>query len=92
MIGNVYVKFIEERDAEAAVESVNNRWFNGEPVYAELSPVTDFRESRCRQHEQTGCNKGGKFCSNQAIQRLFSPFSGYCNFMHIVSEICDHFA
>ncbi len=26
-----------------AVAYLNNRWFNGRPVHAELSPVTDFR-------------------------------------------------
>ena len=36
--------------------------FNGEPIYPELSPVTDFRESRCKQHELTSCSKGG-FCN-----------------------------
>lgn len=30
---------------------LNNRWFNGQAVHAELSPVTDFRESCCRQYE-----------------------------------------
>lgn len=36
--------------------------FNGEPIYAELSPVTDFRESCCRQYELGGCQKGA-FCN-----------------------------
>lgn len=30
---------------------LNNRWFNGQPVHSELSPVTDFREACCRQYE-----------------------------------------
>ena len=30
---------------------LNNRWFNGQPIHAELSPVTDFREACCRQYE-----------------------------------------
>lgn len=36
--------------------------FNGEPIYAELSPVTDFREACCRQYELGGCQKGA-FCN-----------------------------
>lgn len=36
--------------------------FNGEPIYAELSPVTDFREACCRQYELGGCTKGA-FCN-----------------------------
>ena len=31
-------------------------------MYAELSPVTDFREACCRQHEIAECNRGG-FCN-----------------------------
>jgi len=45
------LQFDREEDAEKAVEELNNRWFNGRPVHAELSPVTDFREACCRQYE-----------------------------------------
>ncbi|TKR92947.1 hypothetical protein L596_007496 [Steinernema carpocapsae] len=62
MIGNVYVKFAREDDAERCVKALENRWFNGEPIYAELSPVTDFREACCRQYELGGCGKGA-FCN-----------------------------
>ncbi|XP_029796468.1 splicing factor U2AF 35 kDa subunit [Suricata suricatta] len=51
LVGNVYVKFRREEDAEKAVIDLNNRWFNGQPIHAELSPVTDFREACCRQYE-----------------------------------------
>lgn len=34
----------------------------GKPVLAELSPVTDFREARCRQYDIGECNRGG-FCN-----------------------------
>lgn len=33
------------------MNELNNRWFGGRPIYAELSPVTDFREACCRQYE-----------------------------------------
>lgn len=62
LVGNVYVKFRYEEDAEKAVNDVNNRWYNGQPIYAELSPVTDFRESCCRQYEMGECTRGG-FCN-----------------------------
>merc|ERR1711976_894017 len=51
LVGNVYVRFRYEEDAEKAVADLNNRWFNGRPVHSELSPVTDFREACCRQYE-----------------------------------------
>lgn len=46
-----YTQFRYEEDAEKAVIDLNNRWFNGQPIHAELSPVTDFREACCRQYE-----------------------------------------
>lgn len=47
----VFEQFRHEEDAEKAVMDLNNRWFNGQPIHAELSPVTDFREACCRQYE-----------------------------------------
>lgn len=34
----------------------------GRPLFAELSPVTDFREACCRQNDMGECNRGG-FCN-----------------------------
>lgn len=62
LVGNVYVKFRYEEDAEKAVENLNTRWFNGRPIFSELSPVTDFREACCRQYEMGECTRGG-FCN-----------------------------
>jgi splicing factor U2AF subunit len=62
LIGNIYVRFKNEEDASKAVEDLNKRWYAGRPVFAELSPVTDFRESCCRQHEQGECTRGG-YCN-----------------------------
>ena len=63
---NIYCYFFhsseEKEDAERAVNELNNRWFNGRPIYAELSPVTDFREACCRQYEAGECTRGG-FCN-----------------------------
>ncbi|KAL7852637.1 hypothetical protein SRHO_G00184220 [Serrasalmus rhombeus] len=62
LVANVYVKFRYEEDAEKAVLDLNNRWFNGQPIHALLSPVTDFREACCRQYEMGECTRGG-FCN-----------------------------
>lgn len=62
LVGNVYVKFKKEEDAEKATNDLNNRWFGGRPVYAELTPVTDFREACCRQYETGECTRSG-FCN-----------------------------
>ena len=62
LVGNVYIKFKHEIDAEQAVIDLNSRWFGGRPIYAELSPVTDFREACCRQYEMGECTRAG-FCN-----------------------------
>ncbi|TFJ98019.1 von Willebrand factor A domain-containing protein 7-like [Platysternon megacephalum] len=49
-------------DAEQAVGELNSCWFNAQAVRAKLSPVTDFRESCCRQYEMGECTHGG-FCN-----------------------------
>jgi len=62
LVGNVYVKYRYEEDAAKAVKDLNERWYAGQPIYAELSPVTDFREACCRQYEMGECTRGG-FCN-----------------------------
>ena len=51
-----------EEDCEKACEAVNDRWFAQQPVLAELSPVTNFREACCRDYEMGECTRGG-FCN-----------------------------
>ena len=69
LIGNVYVKFEDEDAAEKAVNDMNNRWFAGRPIQAELSPVTDFREACCRQYEMNECTRGG-FCNFMHVKPI----------------------
>lgn len=47
-VGNVYVKFRNEEDCARACQALQGRYYNGRPIVAEFSPVTDFRESTCR--------------------------------------------
>lgn len=92
LVGNVYIKFHREEDAEKAVSELNNRWFGGRPVYAELSPVTDFREACCRQYEMGYVTyqhfllkillKIVKIIINFLLFRECTR-SGFCNFMHL---------
>ncbi|XP_037950494.1 splicing factor U2AF 35 kDa subunit-like [Teleopsis dalmanni] len=62
LVGNVYIKFKYEEDATKACEELNHRWFGGRPIYASLSPVTDFREACCRQYDSGECTRSG-FCN-----------------------------
>ena len=59
LVGNVYARFKNEEDAQRALEALNSRWYAARPVYAELSPVTDFREANCRQNSEGSCTRGG---------------------------------
>ena len=62
MIGNVYVKFQDESQAEQAMKNMNGRYYAGKMINAEFSPVTDFREAKCRQYNEGTCERGG-FCN-----------------------------
>ena len=76
LIGNVYVKFTYEEDAPKAVSLLNERWFGGKPVYAELSTVSDFREAGCRQYEVDACTRGG-FCNFMHIKQISDDLRRY---------------
>ena len=82
-MGNVYIKFRREEDAERAVTELNNRWFGGRPIYAELSPVTDFREVSFKTLEPNV-----KF--NEIHRKLYHsetmPLSISLNFRHVVAN------
>lgn len=71
LIGNVYARYEWEEEAQRAVDALNDKWYNGRPLFAELSPVTDFREACCRQNETNECNRGG-FCNFMHL-RYASP-------------------
>lgn len=47
MIGNVYIKYFNESDADKAVRGLSGRFYAGKPIKIEFSPVSDFKESRC---------------------------------------------
>jgi len=78
LIGNVYARYEMETEAQAAVDSLNNRWYAGRPLYAELSPVTDFREACCRQNENGECNRGG-FCNFMHLRLASKPLNSELN-------------
>ncbi|CAG8475450.1 16064_t:CDS:2 [Cetraspora pellucida] len=69
LIGNVYARFRYEEDAQKAVDNLNQRFYAGRPIYAELSPVTDFREACCRQNENAECTRGG-FCNFMHLKEV----------------------
>lgn len=48
LIGSVYVKYQTEDQCQAAYNGLNGRYYAGKVILAEYSPVTDFREAKCR--------------------------------------------
>jgi splicing factor U2AF 35 kDa subunit len=62
MIGHVYCKFRDEEEASDALQVMNGRFYDGRQMDVEFSPVTDFREARCRDYDEDACARGG-FCN-----------------------------
>ena len=83
LVGNVYVKFKKEEDADKAVKDLNNRWFGGRPVYAELSPVTDFREACCRFLLPSQLIAFSYLDQFRQYEMGECTRAGFCNFMHL---------
>ena len=63
------------QDALKACNDLNNRWFGGRPIYAELTPVTDFREACCRQYETGECTRSG-FCNFMHLKPISRKLRG----------------
>ena len=74
LLGNVYCKYREEEDADKAFQAVNGRFYAGRLLCVELSPVTDFREARCRQFEEGVCSRGGH-CNFMHLKKASHPLA-----------------
>lgn len=61
LIGNVYAKFASEDEADKALKTLYGKYYSGKPIIGEFSPVTDFRESRCRQYDDGSCGSNLNF-------------------------------
>mmetsp|Transcript_4091 Transcript_4091/g.4739 ORF Transcript_4091/g.4739 Transcript_4091/m.4739 type:complete len:260 (-) Transcript_4091:211-990(-) len=62
MIGHVYANFRDEEMASDALQVLQGRYYDGRVCQVEFSPVTDFREARCRDYDEESCARGG-FCN-----------------------------
>jgi len=69
MVGNVYCKYYHEEAAERAVRNLSGRFYGGRLIQAEYTPVTDFREARCRAFHETRCARGG-LCNFMHIKHI----------------------
>jgi splicing factor U2AF subunit len=92
LVGNVYIKFRDEEACAGALQALQGRYYDGRPIIAEFSPVTDFREATCRQYEENTCNRGG-YCNFMHIKpigkslrkRLFGRWEHACG-MHAAGK------
>jgi len=69
MLGNAYIKYRHEEDAEKCLKTMSGRYYAGRLIMPEYSPVTDFREARCRQFEESQCSRGG-YCNFMHLKRV----------------------
>merc|ERR1712066_685806 len=69
MIGNVYVKYYHEEDAERALMKLTGRFYSGKLIQAEYTTVSDFREARCRAFHETRYNRGA-YCNFMHIKHI----------------------
>lgn len=69
MVGNVYVKYYTDEAAEKAIRGLAGRFYGGRLVQAEYTPVSDFREARCRAFHETRCARGG-LCNFMHIKHI----------------------
>ena len=73
LIGNVYAKYSGEDEAELAARSLNGRYYAGRIISTEFSPVTDFKEARCRQYDEGNCDRGG-YCNFMHLKHISRSF------------------
>lgn len=77
MVGNVYVKYRDEEAAAKALKGLQGRFYAGKPIQVEFSPVTDFRESTCRQYEEGTCTRGG-YCNFMHVRPVSKELRKQC--------------
>lgn len=73
LIGNVYVKFSTVEEAKTAVSKLQNKFYDNRTILAEFTPVTDFKDSRCRQYDDGKCTRGA-FCNFMHLKPISSKF------------------
>jgi len=73
IIGTVYAKYYDEDDAGRAVKSLTGRYYAGKLIMPEYSPVTNFRDAKCRQFEEGTCSRGG-YCNFMHLKYVSKSF------------------
>lgn len=72
LIGHTYCKFESEEEAADCLQVMHGRYYDGRLIMAEYSPVTDFREARCRDFDDESCQRGG-YCNFLHVKPIPFP-------------------
>merc|ERR1712151_972553 len=98
MIGHVYCKYVQEAAAERAITKLAGRFYGDRLIQAEYTPVTDFREARCRAFHETRCARGGlcnfmhikhipKQVKRKAVQEMYQAHPDYPGAKAILAQM-----
>ena len=66
------IQHLDEEDSEKALKALHGRYYAGKLLSCEYSPVTDFREARCRQFDDASCSRGG-YCNFLHVREPSRP-------------------
>ncbi len=73
LVGNVYVRFASEEDAERVYNKVKGRYYSDVEVTPEFSPVHDFEVAKCKQELEGTCKRGGN-CNFMHVKHISKSF------------------
>jgi splicing factor U2AF 35 kDa subunit len=68
-LGDHMIGHVDEEEAADALENLQGRYYDGRLLQVEYSPVTDFREARCRDFDEGTCSRAG-FCNFLHVKPL----------------------
>ncbi|CAJ1368701.1 unnamed protein product [Effrenium voratum] len=64
-----FPRYFNDNDADKAAQQMDKRFYGSRLIAVEYSPVTDFREARCRAFHETRCARGG-LCNFMHIKHI----------------------
>jgi len=73
LLGNVYVEFTSDDASEGCMKGLAGRYYAGKIIMPEYSPVTNFRDARCRQYDKGECDRGG-YCNFMHLKHVSRSF------------------
>ncbi|KAL7712261.1 U2 snRNP auxiliary factor [Entamoeba marina] len=73
LYGNVLVKFSSESEAYQAMMALRGKRFHKSVMNPILSPVINFKEARCRQHDNSNCPRS-RGCNFLHLLEIPLPF------------------